>query len=405
MPHATFGHGGGDEHAHALMERLAHSLATLSDPSTEEGELFGIVAKVLLEVYPEEADKFSEEVELAKKTLREKFKIFAEERWRARPHTLKQGFQSAKDFSKQLMKIIMEIPPEIAAQAYSGYHEFGLLYLGIVGTTYPPWFLGSEAVEHIVLSAPVGMACTYLQLGYFAVIKALIAPVSSLCSYVAVDLNGKTWFQRLGAIPKSVALALQDYLRLRLIKGKYRVISFEGISPLLETSQRRLQLSLWFDKSSGPIRSLAKNRALWPVLLGFSRDFVNKVDWARMSKTTPDEKLRGFSLTYERFVVLGWIMNQMTILIKELRDEKEISFRQYMYMLRLNAYVSRDLRQLFIAERKFGADHNLLMTRVLPEILQVMRFIEKAEEGTLTTELILLAIQEAKTCDRFLLSK
>src|SRR5690606_8189096 len=128
--------------------------------------------------------------------------------------TLSQVGEAFRNVGRAIKHAITELPSEVGARMYGGVFEFGSLYVAIVGTTFPPWFLGSETVEHLVLGAPLGMACTHLQLGYFVVIGKLLAPASMVCNYAFRDLSKEPWYKRLARIPKNLILAHQDYVRM-----------------------------------------------------------------------------------------------------------------------------------------------------------------------------------------------
>ncbi|MCB0393327.1 MAG: hypothetical protein KDD25_02135 [Bdellovibrionales bacterium] len=390
-----FAHGSSDgAKRDEIVESLLLEMQSLTDGRTEEGQLYSLVSKVLIENYPELSETFDAETRLARKTLRERFLNWTKERWEARPKTIRQGLKVGVELAKALAGVVKELPEEIAAMSYTGYQEYGLLYLIVVTATYPPWFVTTETLEHLILGAPVGMACTHLQLGYFAVIGTAMAPVSQFCNYAFADLDQKPWYKKLGKTPKGIALALQDYLRLRLTRSSAKRVGTDGVLDILGVSQEQIRGSVWFERGDSLIRSIVKNRQLWPSVLSFSQ-----ADWSPMRVSMEDEDPQ-FKRSIENYSVLRWLLDQLSVEVKSLRTERRVTFRQYLKLLKLQSFISRDLRRLFVLERKSGAE--LLLKTILPELRSLFELIETAENATLRSSDIDLALEKAKSCSRSL---
>jgi hypothetical protein len=402
----AFGHGGGehDERQHIMLQKLVADLSSLQDSASGEGQLIALVTAALVSAYHDESENFDSETQVAKQKLISKYIEFAKERWKNRPRTLREGLTTAGEFGSLLGKTLKELPEKIFSHGYSGYHEFGWMYLTVVGVTYPPWYITSELVEHVVLGAPLGTACTALQLGYFAVIRSFVAPVSQVCTYAMADLQKLPWYKKLGRIPKGVALAFQDYLRLRLIKKQFRKVGLQGVSNLLSISQQDLKSSRWYQKASETLRSLSRNFVLWPAVLGLSQDLVSENDRYSAGTVTPswNPELTRFRSSFERYALLMWTLSQLGSWIDELREERILDFKEYSGLLKIKANISRDINRSYVLERKFPEMADSTLSNIVPEFNDLLTLIERAESYSLSQDDIDKVQEKFTSCARSL---
>ncbi len=338
------------------------------------------------------AEEFEGALSQPRLRLVEKLKDMLRERWSGRPRNVSQANAALLSFVRSLWHLIEELPTEIAARTMSGYHEFGLVYLTIVLPTYPVWFFVSENIEHLVLGAPLGLACTHLQLGYFFVVASMMAPVASVCDFVSKDLRPKSWFQKLKETPKNLVLAWQDYLRFRLSRRAYKI--HHGESAL--TSHRELLKSKLSDTEKPFIKSLLKDPVLWQALISVMR---NEGENGTVTELDPQ-----FIESYRWARILRFTLDQLQVHTKILREEEHLNFSIYNLFLKAEAVISAEIRKNFVIERKHATQHSesiKLLQRLLSSI-QGLRSLQLEadllDEATLKSRLNDFIAQVSLTC-------
>jgi hypothetical protein len=311
-----------------LQHRIEFLRLALSPEATvlfqsSEAQAIGVILKSLIEVYPEALQKLTLEELVARKSLALRLDG-AIKAWAATlPRKPSAAVKWVTDFVKSAAHMALELPPEILARSYRGYLEFGALYLAVVLPTYPPWFIASETIEHAVLTAPIGAACTYLQLGYFLVIGSLMAPPAMLCGYAWSDDTNRSWAYRLGSMDDNVVRAFKDYIKVRSRRR----------DTLLEVKPE-LRRTNWFDLVEGAPKDLAKDRDLWSILL------------------QPDQKPDEEVATWRLYVMARFLLRQVGVAIKEARDAGALKFGAYLEALRSEATLASALRRDFIVAQK-----------------------------------------------------
>jgi hypothetical protein len=339
------------------IDQFLQMMATEGPGDPEDVLLLSVAASLA----GEDPAALTGELATARMTLIRRLQAAIKKRWEERPRTWIQVKGAVATISRDFFHLLRELPPEIAARALSGYHEFGILYLMVVVTTFPPWLFLSESVEHAVLGAPLGLACTHLQLGYFVVIASMMAPASSLCQYVSKDLKKTSWFQKLKAAPRNLALAWQDYLKLRILRKNFQTLkTTDGI--LRHTQVLRSKIK---DHSNAWIQSLARDPFLWKILVGH---VFNQSDVFQSQEIQPSQELVRSELVWLK--TLRFLLAGLNVETKLLHEAERLNFRTYNSFLKVEAFLSRKLRENFILQRKADPAEK---TNFVQEFLSIFR--------------------------------
>ena len=346
----------------AYLQSLSQRLLDLKQSEGSRGvfedpevKLLGVVSQTLLENYRSDLDSFpSSQLLEERKALASHLIEATKAKWTERPRSLTQGAEALKHFFLELGHLISELPSEIAARAYGGFFEFGALYLAVVIPTYPPWFIASEAMEHAILGAPLGLACTHLQLGYFFVVGAMLAPGSMVCHYLASDAEKTPLTQKLSRAGSNLLKGLRDFLSYR----KYKKDSAGGEVNGLTLTE--IKNSAWRKNLEGPMKNLSKHPLLWS-----SMD-PEAVEARSYSRNADDSDFRR---TWLSFVIAKHLLNEAATITKQLKERHVIGFRQYMQLLKEESLISKALRRALVIESKVeGEGPSIVFDSVLPRL-------------------------------------